>query len=183
MHFVMASFAKLVGGFVSRAQYQLDISMSDALKYMSSFFLSRVFLDPSYMTFWALTEYNGSTMFLHGRSIRLLAPLAGEYQPFSSVGFVGDLWANFGWLGVVIGGVAIGFLLQFIQVNFFKRKTLLATMVYVMLVLNSLWIMYGSILSTMVVSVFLLSGLFALFLQIVEGAVRNRAPARGYVSS
>src|SRR5438128_2134955 len=126
---------------------------------MITFLVSRVFLDPSYMTFLAFFQYNDTTTFLHGKSIRLLAPLLGEYQPFSSVGFVGDLWANFGWLGVIIGGVFIGFLLQFVQVKFLKQKSLATTMIYVMLVLNSLWIMYGSILSTMVVSAFVLSGL------------------------
>lgn len=40
-----------------------------------------------------------------------------------------------------------------------------------LMLLNSVWIIYGSVLSTMVVSVYVLSALFLIVLAITEGAV------------
>jgi len=164
--------ALIVGGLMHRAQYQLDINLKNIMGYMVGFFISRIWLDPSYMTFVAFNEYNYATTFLYGKSIRVLSLFGVEHVHFSSVGFVGDLWANFGPLGVIIGTIIIGFILQFIQLRFFKKKSILTLMIYIMLLLNGAWLMYGSVLSTMVVSVYLLSILLLLvFLPIIEGAV------------
>ena len=140
--------------------------------YSAGLLVSRIWLDPSYMTFIAFNEYNDATTFLYGKSIRVLSLFGVEHVHFSSVGFVGDLWANFGPFGVIIGSIIIGFILQFIQLRLFREKGVLVLMVYILLLLNAAWLMYGSVLSTMVVSVYLLSILLLLvFLPVIEGAV------------
>lgn len=159
--FVVALF---VGGLIHQFQYQMDVQLSDTIKYMSNFLINRVYLDPSYMTFAGFQEYGYSTGFLMGRSIRLLSLFGFEYKPYSSLGFVGDLWVNFGWVGVSVGAIFVGFVLQFIQLKFFKMKTIPIVMIFIMLLLNSVWILYGSVLSTMVVSVYVLSVLLLRFL-------------------
>lgn len=159
--------ALLVGGVVQRAQYQLDISPSAIFEYMARFFMSRIYLDPSYMTFVAFQTYNDDTGFLGGRSIRLLSLILGEYESFSSVGFLADAWVNFGWPGVVLASVMLGFITQFVQLACFVRRNIVTMMLYVLLVVNTLWLMYGSMLSLMVVTTYLLSGAFALALLLV----------------
>jgi len=171
--------AALVGGLVHRAQYQLDINPGEILSYMFSFFASRVYLDPSYMTFAAFQEYNDVVGFLDGRSIRVLSLLGLEYQSFSSVGFLGDLWANFGWLGVVVGSVVMGFLLQFIQLACFRRRSVAVVIVHVLLLVNAVWLMYGSVLSLMVITVYVLSGLLAFALAVVGQARRGGRVVEG----
>lgn len=146
--------ALFLGGLIHQAQYQLDIERRDIVDYMSNLLLNRIWLDPSYMTAVAFREFNSSTTFLRGQSIRLLSLFGIPYQSFSSVGFVGDLWVNFGWPGVVLGSTLLGFTLQMIQGKCFQKKTVSTLVVYVLFLANALWLLYGSILSTMVVTVF-----------------------------
>lgn len=159
---VILIMAGIVGGVIHRAQYQLQIEFTDLFSYMLNFVGNRVLMDPSYMTFLSFQLFNEDVGFLLGRSIRLLSVFYGSYEPFSSVGFVGDLWVNFGWAGVTLGAIILGWILQSIQVICFRRKSVIAIVVFVLLLLNSVWLMYGSILSLMVVSVYLLSGVLGL---------------------
>jgi oligosaccharide repeat unit polymerase len=169
------ALALVGGGLTHRAQYQLDISLSSIPEYMLTFLGSRVLLDPSYMTFVAFQQYNEVNGFLFGRSIRLLSLIGfGNYESFSAVGFVGDLWANYGLLGVLVGSFIIGVVLQLCQLVLFRQKNVLTSIVFVLLLLNSVWIMYGSVLSLMVVVVYALSTALALIVIILER--QNRRP-------
>jgi len=171
IHLVLFALAIFVGGIVSRTQYQHEINLAEIPKYATHFLVMRVWVDPSYMGSYYFEKYNDATTFLHGRSIRLLSFFGGEFEHITPPGFVADLWINFGWLGVIMGTISIGFLLQFIQLRFFRKKSILTLMVYILFLLNIVWLIYGSVLSTMVVSVYLLSALFLIALTITEGAV------------
>ena len=146
--------ALLLGGIVKRAQYQLDIDVGQMANYMSQILVSRIWLDPSYMCLAAFHEYNAATMFLHGHSIKLFSFFGLEFTHFSSIGFVGDLWVNFGWWGILIGSFTLGFILQSAQLLFHKKTDILRFAIFVLLLVNSVWIIYGSVLSIMVLSVY-----------------------------
>jgi len=178
---LLLAAALAVGGLIHQAQYQLPINPADALSYMTGFLLSRIWLDPSYMTSVAFQEFNSSTGFLGGKSIRLLSLFGVPYESFSSVGFVGDLWANFGWTGVILGSLLLGFVLQTIQLKFFRKKTLPVLMTYVLFLVNELWLLYGSIVPTMVVVVFSAGLLFLTLLgQLEETAPLGARQASAY---
>jgi len=146
--------ALLLGGLVKRAQYQLDIDVGQLPNYMSQILISRMWLDPSYMCLAAFHKYNAATMFLHGHSIKLFSFFGLEFTHFSSIGFVGDLWVNFGWWGILIGSFTLGFILQSAQLLFHKKTDILRFAIFVLLLVNSVWIIYGSVLSIMVLSVY-----------------------------
>ena len=101
------------------------------------------------------------------------------YESFSSVGFAGDLWANFGWPGIIVGSVLMGLVLQSIQLRAFREKTAPTLAIYVLFLVNELWLLYGSVLSTMVVTVFA-AGL--LLLRLLPRADRMATPQAGIVA-
>lgn len=175
--FILATMAlaMLVGGVVSRTQYNLSLDLTSIWNTAGRFFISRVLLDPSYMAYIYFEEFNNPSTFLYGKSIRLLSLFGVEFHHTVSPSFVADLWTNFGWFGVLMGTTVIGFILQFIQLRLFREKSIPTLSFYIILLLNGTWIIYGHVLATMVVSIYLLSALFLLFLPpITEGAVGVR---------
>jgi oligosaccharide repeat unit polymerase len=169
------ALAVIVGGVISRAQYNLPLDLRSLWNTLILFLISRIWLDPSHMACIHFEEFNNPTTFLYGKSIRLLSLFGAEFRHTVSPSFVADLWINFGWFGIIIGTIIIGFILQFIQLWLFKKKSISTLIIYIILLLNAVWLIYGHVLSTMVVSVYLLSVLFLLvLLPIVEGAVGIR---------
>lgn len=175
--FVLAIFA---GAIISRTQYNLPLDLRSLWNALIAFPIRRIWLNPSYMAYIHFEEFNNAPTFLYGRSIRLLSLFGVKFHHTVSPSFVADLWINFGWFGVIIGTIIIGFILQFIQLWLFRRKSIPTLIIYIMLLLNAVWLIYGHVLSTMVVSVYLLSILFLLFLlPIVEeamGVMRSGVP-------
>ncbi|MFH1974977.1 MAG: O-antigen polymerase [Pseudomonadota bacterium] len=165
--FILAimSLAMLVGGIVSRTQYNLPLDLTSIWNTAERFFISRVLLDPSYMAYIYFEEFNNPSTFLYGKSIRLLSLFGVEFHHTVSPSFVAELWLNFGWFGVLMGTTVIGFILQFIQLRLFRKKSIPTLSFYIILLLNGAWIIYGHVLATMVVSVYLLSVLFLFALQ------------------
>ena len=153
-HAAVFAAALVAGGAIHLAQYQLPIGWREIWRSTIGFVVQRIWLDPSYMTAVGFQTYNDTTTFLHGGSVRLLSLFGVPFQSFSSLGFVGDLWVNFGWYGVVLGALLLGFVLEFIQLKLFRQKSIPFMVVYTLLLANELWLLYGSILSTMVVSVY-----------------------------
>ena len=177
------ALAVFVGAVISRAQYNLPLSLRSIWNTLILFLIRRIWLDPSYMAYIHFEEFNNATTFLLGKSIRLLSLFGVEFQHTVSPSFVADLWINFGWFGVIIGTIIIGFILQFIQLWLFRKKSISNLIIYIILLLNAVWLIYGHVLSTMVVSVYLLSVLFLLFLlPIIEGAVGIRRSSVPIVS-
>jgi len=111
-------------------------------------------------------EFDTAEKFLYGKSIRLLSLFGVEFHSVTSPSFIAELWLNFGWFGVIVGTVALGFVLQFIQLTFFKKKTAPILSAYILLILNGAWLIYGHVFSTMSVSVYLFILLFLLYLRL-----------------
>lgn len=174
--FILAIF---VGGIVSITQYNKSLYLANILNASKGFFISRVLLDPSHMAYMHFENFNDPSTFLYGKSIRLLSLSGIEFQPVTSPSFIAELWLNFGWLGIIIGTIIIGFTLQFIQLIFFRKKSIPFLSFYILLLLNGAWIIYGHALGTMTFSVYLITILFLLFLLSIketEGVKSGVAP-------
>jgi hypothetical protein len=159
-------FSMVVGGLITITQWNRSLSLVAILKTSMNFFVDRVLLDSSYMAFIYFEEFSSSALFLYGKSVHpILSYLFGmEFYPTISPSFIAELWLNFGWAGVIIGTVFIGFILQLLQLWLFRKKSIPILCLYILLLLNGAWIIYGHILATMVVSVYLLSLPFLLIL-------------------
>lgn len=110
-------------------------------QYASALFWSveRVFLEPARILQLHFETYPSIHPFLHGMSTRTFASVFGVkgyvppslYIPNEVLGientsfpalFIGDAWADFGYSGVVLSSVAVGFLLQIYNVWFFNQR-------------------------------------------------------------
>lgn len=148
--------AMLVGGVVSLTQFNKPMDAEVVKVTATDFFFNRVLLDPSYMAYIYFEEFNDSSKFMYGNSFHVLISKAmgKEFFPTISPSFVAELWVNFGWFGVTIGSMLVGFTLQFIQVKVFHVKTVPALSLFIIMALNGAWIVYGHLLATMVISVY-----------------------------
>jgi oligosaccharide repeat unit polymerase len=164
--FVIFVLAMVAGGIISITQYNRPLNLIAIWK-TSINFIDRVLLDASFMAFVYFEQFNNPSTFLYGKSIHvILSSLFGvEFHPTVSPSFVAELWLNFGWFGVLLGTTIIGFILQFIQLRLFRKKSIPTLSFYIILLLNGAWIIYGHVLATMVVSVYLLGILFLIFLK------------------
>lgn len=163
---VLAISAMLVGGVMTLLQYGLDFSFGQVLKRSWLVFSSRLF-DPAYMASLAFQEFNADTYFLNGQYVRLLSVLRGREiveafaRPQLDIGpvsFIGDLWRQWGWPGVIIGGVIIGLVFQLVDRQYLSidgEKSLLLITIHAILLGGVLLILYGSVFGVMSVSVFI----------------------------
>ena len=164
---VMLAASMLVGGLISRVQYNQSLSLEIVRDTAVGFFVDRVLLDASYMAYIYFEEFNSASTFLYGQSLHVLISrfFGVDFYPTISPSFVAELWLNFGWAGVLVGSGLVGFVLQYIQVRFFARKTIPVLSFYVVMLLNGGWIIYGHLLATMVISVYVSGILFIIFLE------------------
>ncbi|MBU2563321.1 MAG: hypothetical protein KJ568_02605 [Actinobacteria bacterium] len=165
---VIFALAMVFGGIISRAQFNLSfLNLTPILGDSIGFFINRVLLDASFMARVYFNVFDNPSTFLYGKSFHvLISSLFGlEFHPTISPSFVAELWLNFGWAGVLVGTTIIGFILQFIQLSLFRKKSIPILSLYIILLLNGAWIIYGHLLATMVVSVYLLGILFLVFLK------------------
>jgi hypothetical protein len=164
-------FAIFVGGIISRTQYNLPLDNIKTIWNVAikGFLINRVLLDPSYTAYLQFEEFNNPDTFLYGKSIRLLSLFGVEFCPVAlAPSFISELWLNFGWLGIIIGTIIVGFILQFIQLLFFRKKSIPILSFYILLLLNGAWIIYGHVLGTMSVSVYLITIFFLFFLLTIK---------------
>ena len=163
----LLSISMLVGGIVSLTQFNKPMDLEIIKVESIAFFINRVGLDPSYMAYIYFMEFNDPSKFVYGKSIHVLVSMAlgVEFYPTISPSFVAELWVNFGWFGVLFGAALVGFVLQLIQVRVFSRKTVPALSLYIIMLLNGAWIIYGHLLATMVISVYLPSILILMSLK------------------
>lgn len=151
----IAALAMVAGGLISIFQYQGTFSVSRAIATTWHVFFSRIFLDPSFMALRAFREFPDVSDFLHGSSIKLLGLVSGtEAVSYYPASFVGDLWRNFGFWGVVIGSMGFGFFFQYVQDAFFQRKSAFTLSVYVIFLVNAIWLIFGNALGTVSLMVF-----------------------------
>ncbi len=157
----------LVGGIVSLTQFNKPMDLNIIGTESFAFFINRVGLDASYMAFIYFLEFNDPSKFVWGKSIHVLVSKAFgvEFYPTISPSFLAELWVNFGWFGVLFGAGLVGFVLQLVQVKVFDRKTVPSLSFYIVMLLNGAWIIYGHLLATMVISVYLPSILILMSLR------------------
>jgi hypothetical protein len=99
----------------------------------------RIFLEPARALQLYFETYPAIHPFLYGTSTHAIAVLVGEkdyvtpsvYIPTQVLGientsypspFIGEAWADFGYFGVVLASIAVGFLLQIYNVWFFNQR-------------------------------------------------------------
>ncbi len=162
--------AMTVGGIISVLQYQSDFNLQKVVADSWYVFSFRILQDAPYMASLAFGAFNDSSTFLYGSSMRILSVLPGFHYVESGtsinyaaapVGFVADLWRNFGWLGVIAGSILIGFAYQMIQLKLFIRKTILTVSLNVILLVGCIWIIHGNVLGVMSTGVLLFGVLFS----------------------
>jgi hypothetical protein len=101
--------------------------------------IERIFLEPARGLQLYFETYPAIHPFLHGTSTGAIATLFGVkdyvtpsvYIPNEVLGientsfpvlFIGEAWADFGYVGIALASVAVGFLLQIYNVWFFNQK-------------------------------------------------------------
>jgi len=148
---------------------------------------NRLFYDPALTQYYYFEIFPSKVDFLYGRSIPKLAWILGM-EPFDinkavahhvygpslkvesiamSGGFIGNFYADFGFIGILLGTFLIGLLLQLIQIYILRsQKTVVNLSAFVFMVYVSLFINL-----TTFTSVLLSRGLILalLFLIIVRG--------------
>jgi hypothetical protein len=100
--------------------------------------VERIFLEPARGLQLYFETYPAIHPFLHGTSTHAIAALVGAkdyvtpsiYIPNQVLGientsfptlFIGEAWADFGYFGIALASVAVGFLLQIYNVWFFNQ--------------------------------------------------------------
>jgi hypothetical protein len=139
------------GGIVSLLQYNKAIV--DVSETVRIFLIGRVWINPAWFAS-VMFERFGEGSFLLGKTIRLVSLFSDSYRNITSIGFLADMWVNFGWIGVMCGPVILGFLLQWIQLRYFRTRTVSNLVIYMIFAINSMWLVYTNMLSTMAVTVF-----------------------------
>jgi hypothetical protein len=141
----------IAGGFVSLLQY--NKALVDVTEAVRIFLIGRVWINPAWFAS-VMFERFGEGSFLLGKTIRLVSLFSDSYRNITSIGFLADMWVNFGWIGVMCGPVILGFLLQWIQLRYFRTRTVSNLVIYMIFAINSMWLVYTNMLSTMAVTVF-----------------------------
>lgn len=117
----------------------------------------RLFYVPAWVLYYYFELFPDVIPFLHGRTIGKLSAVLGldffntsiyvfqyifpEGLPsgYANAAFIGNLYADFGMWGVVVGGVLVGVLVQWAQVYLVRqKKSVLVLVVYTFLV-SSTW--------------------------------------------
>ena len=156
------------GGIVSLLQY--NRAVVDVTEAVRTFLVMRVWINPAWYAS-VMFERFGEGSFLLGKSIRLVGLFSDSYRDdIKSFSFVADMWVNFGWIGVLCGPILYGFMLQYMQLRYFRTRTVSTLIVYMIFTINSMWLVYTNMLPTMAVSVF---GIGIVYLAFAEMASRK----------
>ncbi len=140
--------------------------------------LKRLFFAPANGLYYYFEVFPDRIGYLHGLSVRPLAFLMNEsvfdtanfvstYMNYkgspsgsANVAFIGNMNADFGMVGVLMGGVVVGFVMQYAQIYLLRaKKTILCVSVYAFL-LFSFWCLHSTSFPTM----FLSNGVFFVFI-------------------
>lgn len=160
------------GGIISVFQYQSDFTWERVLSNIWYVLSYRIIQDPTFMAaVYSFQNFPNESDMLGGSHIRLFSLFGQTYFeslefdprfPAAPVTFVGDLWRNWGWQGVLLGTFLIGFLYQLLQLKLFREKTPTSATFHVLLLINCMWIIPGNFLGIMTTSIILLSVIFLL---------------------
>jgi oligosaccharide repeat unit polymerase len=147
-------------------QYGMGIGLLDAV----SGIFRRLFYVPAHVLYYYFEIFPDQVGYLYGRSIGKLAWLmgwehfntanyvyrylfpSGAESGLSNAAFIGNLNADFGLPGVLIGGLVVGFLMQAIQIFILRRrKTILNLVVYTFLIF-AFWLLNQTALPIVLLS-------------------------------
>ncbi len=166
--------AMSIGGIISILQYQRDFSSEKAIAYtwyVSSYGITQ---DSAFMASLAFELFNDKSGFLYGGAIRMFSIFPGfsyveshandQFHELAAapVSFVGDLWRNWGWLGVIVGTICIGFVYQLVQLKLFRTKSITSLSFQVILLMGSVMIIHGNVLGIATTSAVFFGVLFGL---------------------
>jgi hypothetical protein len=132
--------------------------------------LHRLFYIPAYVLYYYFEVFPHQVGYLNGLTIDKLAGILGR-ETFDSANyvyryiyperidsglanaaFIGNAWADFGFVGVLVSGVVLGFLMQVSQILFFRsQKTLYDLAAYAFLIFG-FWLTNSTALPTVLLS-------------------------------
>lgn len=181
----VAAAVGMCGGVISVFQYQSDFTWARVLSNIWYVLSYRIIQDPAFMAaVYSFQNFPNEADMLGGSHIRLFSLFGQTYFeslefdprfPAAPVTFVGDLWRNWGWEGVLLGTFTIGFLYQLLQLKLFREKTPTSATFHVLLLINCMWIIPGNFLGIMTTSIILLSVAFLLVAN-PSFSIRRRLP-------
>lgn len=164
------------GGLISILQYQSAI-LWETFTYNFRYVLwYRTILDPAFMAaYYSFTVFDNPSEFLFGRDIRLFSIFGFKYvdslygigdlrNTVAPVTFVGDLWRNWGWIGVVLGTIILGMVLQSLQLRLCERAGPASLSLQVILLINSVYLIHGNALGVMSTCIFIMIFIATFFL-------------------
>jgi len=159
-----------VGGVISAFQYRSNPSGEFIRSEVNRVAFERILLSPSFIAAKTFERYAGPDTFLHGRRVRMFSVLTGrEYVKSTDyivdheerlsllpATFVGDLWRNWGWPAVILGGILVGFAYQCIQVLLFVVKTAAAAVFQTLLLFACITLIPGNAFGILTTAVLVL---------------------------
>jgi len=174
-------------GVISVTQYQSAFTLERVIDDVWYGATNRLFISPSAMASEAFTIFDSPRLFAHGKYERIFFFLPGHSYTDSLTGqslivapltFVGNLWGNWGWTGVILGTIIIGFIYQSIQLTIFIRKSTPLLALQVIMLCNAAWIIWGKALSVMSISILMFGVAFGLFMRGVHREETQPRPHR-----
>lgn len=159
-------FAFTLAGFISACQYDSEVSTTEVTDGMHHVLVNRILLASARTASMAFDAFPTSSDQLHGQYIRMFTLITGKpylesrYAPrlvILPVSFVGDLWRNWGWPAVLLGGIAIGVISQTVQLLLFSRKTVISSVFHAILILAFIWLIPGNAFGIVTTSLLVLS--------------------------
>ena len=149
------------GQFGDASQSAFDQSAASVGIQLVRFFVMRVIIDPAYMAY-AVMELYADRALLFGSNIKLLKPLfeslGSHYEGLTAIGIVPDFWINFGGLGIGLGGLSLGFCLQFFESALLQQNSVVSVIFKIILMVCAIWLLYSNIFPIMVTCVYALLG-------------------------
>lgn len=162
----VASIALVVTGLISAIQYDSEADLGEVQDGVQHVVVNRILLASARTSAMAFEYFPSEDSQLRGQYIRMFCLLTGReylesrYAPrlvILPVSFVGDLWRNWGWPAVLLGGLVAGFGTQAVQVALLRRKTVISAVFQAILILVWIWLIPGNAFGIVTTSLLLCS--------------------------
>jgi len=132
--------------------------------------LKRLYYGPALVLYWYFELFPGTVGYLYGRSIGKLAWIMGSehFDTANYVGlhglhsridsvhanaaFIGNLNADFGIVGVVLGGIAAGIIMQIVQIYLLRRPKTISNLVAYAYCMYAFWLLHSTALPVVLAS-------------------------------
>lgn len=162
----VASIALVVTGLISAIQYDSEADLGEVQDGVHHVVVNRILLASARTSAMAFEYFPTADRQLRGQYIRMFCLLTGReylesrYAPrlvILPVSFVGDLWRNWGWPAVLLGGLIAGFGTQAVQVALLRRKSVISAVFQAILILVWIWLIPGNAFGIVTTSLLLCS--------------------------